>query len=37
MSAITQDSIQIGTGFRALGDPLRLKIIELLQKWTMNS
>ncbi len=31
MPAITQDSIQIETGFRALGDPLRLKIIELLR------
>lgn len=31
MQAITQDSIQIWAGFRALSDPLRLQIIELLR------
>jgi ArsR family transcriptional regulator len=31
MQATTQDSTQIGTGFRALSDPLRLQIIELLR------
>ena len=31
MQAITQDSIQIGAGFRALADPLRIQIIELLR------
>lgn len=31
MQTITQDSIQIGAGFRALADPLRIQIIELLR------
>ncbi len=31
MQVITQDSIQVGAGFRALSDPLRLKVIELLR------
>ena len=31
MSAIIQNSIQIASGFRALADPLRLQIIELLR------
>ena len=31
MSAIIQDSIKIVSGFRALADPLRLQIIELLR------
>ena len=31
MSVISQDSIQIYVGFRALSDPLRLQIIELLR------
>ncbi len=31
MQAITQDSVQVCTGFRALSDPLRLQIIELLR------
>ena len=31
MSATTQDSVQIYVGFRALSDPLRLQIIELLR------
>lgn len=30
MQAISQDSVKIGAGFRALSDPLRLKIIEIL-------
>lgn len=30
MQAITHDSVKIGAGFRALSDPLRLKIIEIL-------
>ena len=31
MQAITHDSIQIGAGFRALADPLRLQVVELLR------
>ena len=31
MQAITQDSVQVWTGFRALSDPLRVQIIELLR------
>ncbi len=31
MQVISQDSIQIYAGFRALSDPLRIKIIELLR------
>ena len=31
MQATTQESIQIGAGFRALADPLRLQIVELLR------
>ena len=31
MQAITQDSAQVWTGFRALSDPLRVQIIELLR------
>ncbi|MEM8720822.1 MAG: metalloregulator ArsR/SmtB family transcription factor [Cyanobacteria bacterium P01_G01_bin.39] len=31
MQAITQDVVQIGAGFRAISDPLRLQIIELLR------
>ncbi len=31
MQIINKDSTQIWTGFRALSDPLRLKIIELLR------
>ena len=31
MQAYTQDSSQIGTNFRALSDPLRLQIIEILR------
>ena len=31
MPAIIHDSIQISSGFRALADPLRLQIIELLR------
>ena len=31
MEVTTQDLTQIWTGFRALGDPLRLQIIELLR------
>jgi len=32
MSATTQESVQIYVGFRALSDPLRLQVIELLRK-----
>jgi ArsR family transcriptional regulator len=31
MQAITQDPIQVSTYFRALADPLRIQIIELLR------
>ena len=31
MQAISQDTTQISAGFRALADPLRLQIIELLR------
>lgn len=31
MQAITQNSIQVSTYFRALADPLRIQIIELLR------
>jgi len=31
MQAITQDSIQVSTYFRALADPLRIQVIELLR------
>ncbi|MGB5631354.1 MAG: metalloregulator ArsR/SmtB family transcription factor [Waterburya sp.] len=31
MRAITQDLTQIGAGFRALSEPLRLRIVELLR------
>jgi len=31
MQIATQNSIQIWTGFRALSDPLRLQILELLR------
>lgn len=30
MQVITQNSIQVCTGFRALSDPLRMRIVELL-------
>lgn len=31
MSATTQDTVQIAAGFRAIADPLRLQIVELLR------
>lgn len=30
MQATTEDTVKIGAGFRALSDPLRLKIVEIL-------